>query len=560
MLHRRRENPGAIRHLSVCSIAVLLGFGLLGAPGAARSMVLPLPSGGVQVPQWSVYEIPLAAASSYANPYTQAAVQATFTGPGTTKTVRGFWDGGASWKIRFACTRQGIWTYATVSSDTGLGGKSGSFSCTSPAAGNHGFLRRDAVNPRSFVWDDGSRYFMWGQTYYEIVRNAIAGGGWKTAIDRTAAYGMNKVRLLVYPWNDTTVYSPYADSQPFTGTSTAPDHDSLNLAHWQKLDQIIQYLDSKGMVADVIVYADAARIFGSQAQDDRYTRYAIDRFAAYHNVIWCMSNEWDFTGKSQAYWHSEGSIVRTEDPWANDGSNRRLLSIHQSSDLTFNHPPPAHSWPSHAVIQLHGNYSPNLGDPAGTMSYPDEWGNKGITANLGLTVPVVNDEYGYIGHAQRVSTGTLAYSRTMHRQTIWAIATAGGYGSAADSQRLPNGEIPLMSADWKDEPGEYGDIERLVGFFTTKGIQYWRMTSANTASTSNRVYVLGEAGKEYAAYTALGGSFTLNLPVGSAGRYRLTWYNPATGAYTAANSVSDGTVQTFTPPFSGDAVLHLLSR
>ena len=523
--------------------------------GAIAAYAIERQTGTVaSAPQWSVYEIPLTASGNYRNPYTQASVSATFVGPGTTLMVKGFWDGGQTWRLRFACTAQGTWGYTTDSADSGLNGKSGTFKCVSPRTGNHGFLRRDVANPSTFIWDDGRHYFMWGQTYYEIIRSAMAGNNWKTSIDNTAAYGITKVRMLIYPWGDPSFYSPYPDSQPFIGRSTAPNHDVPNRAHWRRLDQVIQYIGSKGMVADVILFADASRIFGTQTQDARYTRYAIARLAAYHNVIWCMSNGWNFTHKPQSYWDREGSIVRNEDPWMRSGTALRPISIHQGSGLTFNYPPPT-NWPTYAIIQLHGSETPHRGGRANYLDIPDAWGNQGITANLNLSMPVVNDEYGYIGSAVQTNRGTLRLTRTNQRRLIWGIATAGGYGSAGDAKPLAKNKFPWLTSDWEDEP-EYGDIRRLVDFFTTQSIHYWNMTSSNGLTSSSRVYVLGQAGKEYVAYSALGGGFTLNLPPPKGGRYQVTWYNPATGAYTAVTGVAGGS-RSFMPTFRGDAVLHL---
>ncbi|MGH7956206.1 MAG: DUF5060 domain-containing protein, partial [Opitutaceae bacterium] len=116
----------------------------------------------IDVPQWSVYEITLTATESHKNPYTDVTVTATFKGPGDAiKTVKGFWDGGQMFKVRFTPNQAGAWTYSIMArpADSGLIA-SGEITATAPIAGNHGFLRVDAANPYSFVWDDGTRHFM----------------------------------------------------------------------------------------------------------------------------------------------------------------------------------------------------------------------------------------------------------------------------------------------------------------------------------------------------------------------------------------------------------------
>jgi Domain of unknown function (DUF5060)/Protein of unknown function (DUF4038)/Putative collagen-binding domain of a collagenase len=491
------------------------------------------------VPQWSVYELRLTASGRYHNPYTQAEVRATFTGPGgIRKVVQGFWSGGQTFTIRFAPTVQGLWAYRTASADAGLNQQVGRFQCVAPVASNHGFLRRDAHHPYSFVWDDGTRYFMFGQTYYELVRTAMANGPWRPAVDASQSYGFNKIRLLLYPWP--AKETPYGDSQPFK----AGDHDALNLPHWEKLDEIVQYLDAKGMVADLILFTDASRAYGTPIQDERYLRYVLARFAAYHHVIWCLTNEWDYTGKPMTYFTSWGRLVRRVDPWLRHGAFLRPLSTHQQTRIDFQFF--GSGWPVHAIIQY--------GLRNGKYHHGDAWGNAGITYNWGHRMPVVNDEYGYIGdYGGTADAAVLETPQRRHRSVIWGIATAGGYSSAGDGRPFGDG-VPIFSAVWHDA-AEYGDIKRLIDFFTTREIPYWKMSSRNALATSGtRVYVLAETGKHYIIYAAAGGTFSIRL---APGPYEVQQYNPRTGEVVVLPQVTGGRSRSFTMPDGDDWVLWL---
>jgi len=67
-------------------------------------------------------------------------------------------------------------------------------------------------------------------------------------------------------------------------------------------------------------------------------------------------------------------------------------------------------------------------------------------------------------------------------------------------------------------------------------------------------------GAEYLVYAPSGGSFTVDLSA-MPGTKALTveWFNPSNGAAIMGQSISAGSSsQTFTPPFSGDAVLYLV--
>ena len=64
-------------------------------------------------------------------------------------------------------------------------------------------------------------------------------------------------------------------------------------------------------------------------------------------------------------------------------------------------------------------------------------------------------------------------------------------------------------------------------------------------------------GAEYLVYAPNGGTFTVNL--GATTRaLNVEWFNPATGATTAAAAISGGSTKSFTAPFSGDAVLYIV--
>jgi hypothetical protein len=66
------------------------------------------------------------------------------------------------------------------------------------------------------------------------------------------------------------------------------------------------------------------------------------------------------------------------------------------------------------------------------------------------------------------------------------------------------------------------------------------------------------AGAEYLVYAPSGGTFTVNLSA-TTKTLNVEWFNPSTGAITSAGTVAGGSAsQSFTPPFSGDAVLYLV--
>ena len=63
-------------------------------------------------------------------------------------------------------------------------------------------------------------------------------------------------------------------------------------------------------------------------------------------------------------------------------------------------------------------------------------------------------------------------------------------------------------------------------------------------------------GAEYLVYLPTGGSITVNLAATS-GELTVEWFNPGAGMTMAGGTTTGGATRSFTPPFSGDAVLYL---
>jgi hypothetical protein len=492
----------------------------------------------VAVPRWSVHELTLRATGRYANPYTEAGVTATFTGPGgQQKTVAGFWDDANTFKIRFTPTAEGRWTYLTRSTDAGLNGKRGEITCTAPTPGTHGFIRRDPAHPYHFIHDDGTRYFLLGTTYYGLVSAALAGEGWKAAVDSCARYGITKIRFRVNVKICENAVSPNPCSSVY-----GADHDHLNPAHLRAVDRVVQYLGERGIAADFLVFDSQEKFYGTDAQDLRYLRHVLARYAAYPNVFWCLTNEFQrVPNKPREFWNTAGTLVQAEDPYFADGERRRLLSIHpfggQSNGAQFQfHDEP---WPTHAILQA-GRFV-----PADTL-------NLITLRNRGHQRPIVNDEFGYFDDDIR-EWGNGGYTRAVHRNALWGTYLAGGYATVGDKAQYPDGR-PYQSTAWHSRP-EYADLKHLSDFFTKKELPYWAMVPANELIASGeRAYALRTGdGATGVLYAAAGGTLQVLLPYG---QYAARRYDPRTGTEVPLADWTGGQPLTLTLPDAQDWVLY----
>jgi len=146
------------------------------------------------VGQWEPYEITMTASSELSNPYVETLpddgtpyVKVAFTGvsgaaKGMRYTITGFWDGGKTFKARFAPPAAGEWSYAASSADAGLAAVKGSFECTAwtdaekaATPTRHGFVRVAGNGPRAgryFEYADGTPFLWIGDTWWTWARRA----------------------------------------------------------------------------------------------------------------------------------------------------------------------------------------------------------------------------------------------------------------------------------------------------------------------------------------------------------------------------------------------------
>lgn len=170
---------------------------------------------------WEVVEIPLTSAKTYANPYVDVDVSATFSGPGgVSMTMPGYWDGGGNWKIRFAPTSAGSWTYTTTSSDAtnaGLHNQTGSIAVTAYTGTldiyKHGFLRPSVDNRYLAHWD-GTPFFWLGDTHWFGLSDRLSwnssnsasypNSAFKQTVDKRVSQGFNvfQTNLFLGEWGD----------------------------------------------------------------------------------------------------------------------------------------------------------------------------------------------------------------------------------------------------------------------------------------------------------------------------------------------------------------------
>ncbi len=385
-------------------------LGVLAAAAAAFAAGRDLAAQAVQFPstaeRWGVFEIALAGPSG-GNPYVDVHLAAAFTQGAVTKSVTGFYDGVGTYRIRFMPHLEGSWSFSTSSNDPGMHGRTGSFTCTAASAGNRGPVRlRDQFH---FQYEDGTPFHPVGTTAYGWTNQPAARQD--QTLQTLAGQRFNKLRFLVMP--KYYVYSTETPPLwPFEGGPHAWSFDRPVYAFFQNYDRRVRQLRDMGIEADIILLNPydgwgLKDLHGNRALEDRYLRYVTARLAAFRNVWWSMSNEYELWDKDDAYWDRVFQLVRDSDPY---GHPRSIHNMHQ----VYDHAKP---WVTHASLQ---QVSVSMDQ---TRTYRNQYGK-----------PIVWDEVGYEGDIPE-GWGRLSPQEMTRR--FWLGLRDGSYVGHGETYRHP---------------------------------------------------------------------------------------------------------------------------
>ena len=261
---------------------------------------------------------------------------------------------------------------------------------------------------------------------------------------------------------------------------------------------------------------------------DAYVRKVIDTLNDLPNVLWEPSEE---APASSAAW------------------NDHMINL-------------IHSYEAAKPLQHPVGYAALTGGSDATLfASAAEWvapGAKFPSSNNQGKVVIDDSDHSYFGMWND--------SPQVNRQYVWENFTNGVsvifmdpyeiYWSTGNRNLCPN---PVNGVCSGVDP-RWDNLRNNLGYTRTYGakMDLAHMTpQSGRASTGYALANLAAVGAEDLVYAPNGGSFTVNLSNTTA-TLAVEWLNPSTGAITSAGTIAGGSAsQSFTPPFSGDAVLYL---
>jgi hypothetical protein len=274
----------------------------------------------------------------YLQPDVDVGVTAVFTAPdGTTLTIPGFWDGEDTWRVRFAPTQIGRWTYDIAATDienAGLHGQSGSVQAV-PYDGNLDIYKRGFVkvseDGRGFAFDDDGPFFWLGDTHWQAPNyerlaqcnhpDGDCGSQFRHAVEQVIAQGF-------------TVYQTYPDAAVNDGGGNVSQanwwteqYTQLNpSAFTEQFDPLMDYLADRGLV---IALGMGVHWQNGQIGEDamrRFASYVTARYSA-HPVVWITGQEVDVENELDTLpvWESVARAINQADGY------RHPLGAHMDS-------------------------------------------------------------------------------------------------------------------------------------------------------------------------------------------------------------------------------------
>lgn len=523
-----------------------------------------------RVGRFSPHEVTLSASGDYDNPYKELSADATMIEPDgrTTRRVPLFWDGGDTWRFRFAPDKLGTWTWSVESVDPGLNGRKGAFDCV--ASHRRGSFKPLAGSPYHFQYQNGEKVWFLGDTAWAYLTDNAEEHHDRAAAERyvsnRARQGFNAIHVMLLS------EAGWGNRQGLPWTDIAKE--KINPAYFQEADERIAFANAQNVVVGLaLAWANKGRreqyawgkIPGFEARR-RYARYVAARYAAY-DVYFLVSGEWQGEIRNRKSTEEEirqefvrlGDVVQASDPQG------RMIGIHPLGRYRG-----THEFTAASTWMSFGDYQQNYQDLHGYIL-------QARTASK----PVVNGEYAYWLRANnRAGEVDKPHSYTLEdiRAATWDIVMAGGYVVAGFGSTYMGGNrhpTSFLPDDPRNEPW-IQEIGRVKSFFTSLPFEtlepHDEMVTSDVARTGDRsgrmgvdrsidkiqapvtaYWCLADPGKCHVAYVrGVKGALTLSL--GTSGQARAEQFDPRTGERTPL-SVPQGTSYTYRPPDERDWIV-----
>ncbi len=521
---------------------------------------------------WVCNEMVLNSKVTRGNAPMEAELDLILTCGDTMLTVPGFWDGGNTWRVRFALPTVGEWTWKTVCTDTsdaGLHGLSGKITCTAYdgelAVYQHGFVKT-TEGCRYFTYDDGTPFLYLGDTHWNMPTEEYDSAGPRADGIKTDSHFKYIVKKRVE--QGFTVYQsePIGASFDLSNGITESDVEGFRM-----LDKYFAYIAKAGLThanAEFCYPGDMESWIRKPDFDETLrvaARYWVARYGAYP-VIWTLGQEVDknfyshFTTENNPYITLCGLIAELDAYHHPMTGHQENVSYTKCLDSSFR------NVEGHTFYGV--QWSPALLQASDFAVQKEYWEHG--DGKLAILYESLYDHLWTNHYGARVQ-GWVAYLNGMYgygygAEDIWLYKSS--YDMDTDSTQQG---ITVTKEDKQVHWGTAVDFESAwqVGYMGDffSNLEWWKLTPRfndrdwfspkarvpyAVASDENNVYVIYLYGVDIAKS---GTVKSLDMDAS----YTLRWFNPRTGEWSAAETITapDGSYVLPDRPTADDWVVLL---
>jgi hypothetical protein len=470
---------------------------------------------------------------------------------GRAQRVFGFWDGGATWRVRLLASEPGTWKYTirTTPPVGGLDGQRGEFVCRGERAAAGGSLSHGPLvvskSRTHLAHADGTPFFWLGDTVWNGPLLASR-DDWETFLADRVAKRFSVIQFnMPAPWR--TAHADERGQRAYSGRERIEMHPQF----FQRMDERVEAINRHGLVAAIVLLWTLGQrdVSPGQLPDDRcvkLARYMVARYQGHH-VCWILAGDENYSGERGQRWARIGRQVFPAD------LPRAPVTLHPQGMQWHLEPLRAEPW-----LDFLG-YQSGHGDDARTLAWihsgpvSQTWKNEPIKPTLNLEPP-------YEAH--------LAYqSRQPHsdysvrRACYWSLMntpvaglTYGGHGiwSWQTTEGVPQDhQRSGLAQAWhkaKDLPAS-GQMRHLVDLMTSLAWTELRpaqeLVAKQPGADDPARFISAAAtpdGRQAVLYLPVGGSVTLDLAKLARGAVG-EWFDPRSGRRQAANLDEGGVYQ-----------------
>jgi hypothetical protein len=490
--------------------------------------------------QWMKYEIDFQSEKEYADPiYDVKGFKITFFAPsGRQRTVRGYWDGGKNWKVRFCPDEVGSWKWESSCTDTknsGLHNLQGTFDCQPNGNNTPIFKNGSLIHPAGkyyLAYSNGTPFFWLACTAWNGALKSTD-EEWEYYLNHRIKHKYTVIQIVTTEWRGCDKNAEGLTAIEGTG------HIKINPEFFKRIDQKIDEANSKGLIVSPVILWALPSGSGRHLSPG-YTlpleeavilaQYIVARYQG-NQVIWTLGGDGKYYDDQEIKWKEIG---------------RRVFNDIDHAPVTLH--PHGISWVGELFIREKwydlAGYQSSHSNGEGTVN----WINKGPMSKMWSVlkpVPYINMEPNYEEIGNKITDTDV---RNASWWSLFATPIAGvTYGANGIWPWLRNGESILNhgnssgTTNWRKSLDFPGSIQMgYLGQFMSK-LEWWRFNPANELlekQPGNLAYnhwisvMRKDDHSEILVYIPIKESFCLFNPEGFT--YEGHWFNPVTNLYSQA--------------------------